>query len=135
MSLAYVIALALAISLVATCEWRTDEDTITLGAILAVSFALGAFKPKLFWLTGIVIGLVIEAVQAVAFLTGWRPIYEQSISAPPTTLDWRLLVLILPAVFSAVAGALLASAIQRQRRSSDAGEGIDPSGDWRTSAE
>jgi hypothetical protein len=108
----YLFALAVGIALVGFFEWRTDEATVTLSVILLASLILGALKARAFWLTGVLIGATVYAVDLFARLSGLHPIYEHAARTPadPTTL-----VLMVPALIAAAVGAGLSALVRPKR--------------------
>lgn len=72
----YMIALLISCGLVAISEWRTDEDIITITTLLAASFILGFYRPRLFVLSAICVGSVVTMVSLLSLLTGYQPVYQ-----------------------------------------------------------
>jgi hypothetical protein len=110
----YAIALLAAVAALAGFEWRTDEEIITLAVLIASSFALGAFRPRLFWLSGIAIGLVVPALALLTLVAGIRPIYETASQAAAhgTNYVLSLIVLVLPAILLAWLGSLIGKQVR-----------------------
>jgi hypothetical protein len=113
--MAYLACLVLGVAVVALCEWRTDEDLITLGVLAVASFAAGAVRPSLFWLSGLVLGLVVPGLNLLTTLTGWRPVYETAAQAGAHGVGYALslMILVLPALVFAGLGALARWALRR----------------------
>jgi hypothetical protein len=108
MTMTYVVGLLLSLAIVATMEWRTDEAPLTLGALLVVCLALGWYRPRLFLLSGLVVGLVVAALNLFTLLTGIRPGYEAAAEANAHHLGYvlSLAILVIPAVIAAFIGRL-----------------------------
>ena len=108
----YLFGVGAGVGAVTVFEWRTDEDTITLGVILLASLILGALRARAFWLTGIVLGASVYAIDLFARVSGLHPIYEHAAKTPadPTTL-----VLVVPALVAAGIGAGLAALVRPRR--------------------
>lgn len=105
----YGLALAAAVAVLAALEWRTDEDLVTLMVLAATSFAMGALRPRLFWLSALVLGGVVPALNVFTTLTGLRPIYETAAQAAAHGVAYGLSlgVLVIPALVAAALGAML----------------------------
>jgi hypothetical protein len=104
----YFTGLLLSLALVANMEWRTDEATVTMAVLLVASLALGWFRPRLFLLSGVVLGLAVAAINQFTLLTGIRPNYESAAEASTHHLGYvlSLAVLVIPAVIAAFVGRL-----------------------------
>jgi hypothetical protein len=104
---AYIAALGCAALAIGTFEWRTDEDVVTLAVLVTASCALGALRPRLFWLSGLALGSVVAILNLFTVLTGIRPIYESAAEAKShgAGYDVSLAVLIAPALAAAAIGA------------------------------
>lgn len=72
----YLMALLIGCGSVAMSEWRTDEDIITMTTLLAASFILGFYRPRLFVLSAICVGSVVALVSLFSLLTGYQPVYR-----------------------------------------------------------
>ncbi len=83
----------------------------TLVLLLIFAAVLGAVRPRLAWLSGLLVGSTIAAARAVAELLGISPTDAQ---APHTALAIAgLLVLIVPALLAAYAGAAVRRYLRR----------------------
>ncbi|HEX8637872.1 MAG TPA: hypothetical protein VF692_07420 [Pyrinomonadaceae bacterium] len=78
---------------------NTDTETPLL-LVLIFSFALGFVHPRVFWLSGLLIGLMMPAIHFIALVRGWRVEYPNDSSTPL----WAFLTL-LPALTSSLTGA------------------------------
>jgi hypothetical protein len=108
-SMGYAIALLAAAGVVGGFEWRTDEDLVTLAVLVAASFALGFFRPRRFWISGIIVGLVVPALGLLTLVTGVRPVYETASQAAAHGANYvlSLILLALPALLLAWLGSLV----------------------------
>jgi hypothetical protein len=112
---AYQVALSFAVLAVGTCEWRTDEPTVTLAVLAALSGGLGALRPRLFWLSGLAVGSVVAILNLFTVLTGIRPGYEPLFEAKShgAAYDVSLAVLVVPALVAAAIGAAVRTLASR----------------------
>ena len=78
---------------------NTDTETPLL-LVLAFGFALGFIHPRVFWLSGLLIGLMMPAIHFIALIRDWRVEYPNDSSTPL----WAFLTL-LPALTSSITGA------------------------------
>jgi hypothetical protein len=100
----YLAALALGLAVLIYAEWHTDEVTVILALLLALSAGLGFLRPARALGTGFALGLAILVAHAGSFLTGlYSPAYQ---GFPPSGTDWLVMAcLVLPALAAAYAGA------------------------------
>jgi hypothetical protein len=112
---AYLLALGCAVLAVGTFEWRTDEDAVTLAVLVTASCALGALRPRLFWLSGLAVGSVVAILNQLTELTGLRPIYESAAEAKAHGAAYgiSLAVLIVPALAASAMGAGVRTLVRR----------------------
>lgn len=106
--MSYLAGLFLSLAIVANMEWRTDEDLITMAAIVVSSAVLGSLWPRRFLLSGLLLGLVVPAVNVFTLVTGVRPQYETDAKANGHTALFvvSLAVLVLPAIVAACIGRI-----------------------------
>jgi hypothetical protein len=106
----YFAALLFAIALVGGTEWSTDEDTVTMLVLLLASGSLGWFRPRMFAVSGIAVGLVVPAIAVFSQSTGAHPRYEtvRQAAAHSPSYAASLLILIAPALVAAFVGRALA---------------------------
>lgn len=81
-------------------DLRNNGTETPLLLILTFSFVLGFIHPRIFWLSGLLIGLMMPAIHFIALVRGWRVEYPND----STTPLWAFLTLI-PAVTGSIAGA------------------------------
>lgn len=96
---------------------RSPSDVANQATLLILALGaalLGAVAPRRAWLSGILLGGCLGAAHAAYLLTGTKLPYPMSPSgwAGPLTL----LVLLVPALLAARAGAAVSTAVQRRRR-------------------
>jgi hypothetical protein len=84
----------------AIANLHNDETANPLWLILGFSFALAFIHPRIFWLSGLLIGLMMPAIHFLALIRGWHVDYPTDSSTPL----WAFLALI-PALISSLAGA------------------------------
>ncbi len=77
-----------------------DETPKPLLILLCSGIALGFIQPRIFWLSGLLIGLMMPLIHFLAFIRGWHVNYPTDYTTPL----WALLVLI-PALLSSLIGA------------------------------
>ena len=104
---AYLAALGAGVLTLLADQWIADESLLTVLVLAAVSLALGLADPRRAWLSGAVVGSVVAAVHLFGALTGVRPPYEVHAHGALHGLRW--LVLILPSLCAARAGAFVAA--------------------------
>lgn len=104
----YAAALIAALVMVAGVEWSTDEDLITMFTLIIASTALGCLRPRLFAVSGLLVGLVVPAVAVFSQIAGVRPAYESAAEAASHGVRYEasLLILVLPALVGAFIGRL-----------------------------
>jgi len=81
-------------------DLRNNGTETPLLLVLTFSFALGFIHPRVFWLSGLLIGLMMPAIHFIALVRGWRVEYPNDNSTPL----WAFLTL-LPALTSSITGA------------------------------
>jgi hypothetical protein len=84
----------------AFADLRNNGTETPLLLILTFSFALGFVHPRVFWLSGLLIGLMMPAIHFIALVRGWRVEYPNDSSTPL----WAFLTL-LPALIGSISGA------------------------------
>jgi hypothetical protein len=84
-------------------EWSADESRATVVILGLIALVLGALRPRLALLSGALVGLVVTGVIGFEALSGVRPAYEEGAQTLFHSLRW--LILLVPALFSAAAGA------------------------------
>lgn len=84
----------------AFADLRNNGTETPLLLILTFGFALGFVHPRVFWLSGSLIGLMMPAIHFIALIRGWRVEYPNDSSTPL----WAFLTL-LPALISSITGA------------------------------
>lgn len=84
----------------AFADLRNNGTETPLLLILTFSFALGFVHPRVFWLSGLLIGLMMPAIHFIALVRGWRVEYPNDSSTPL----WAFLTL-LPALTGSITGA------------------------------
>lgn len=95
-------ALAIAGGLVAAfADLRNDDVQGPALLVLIFSFALGIARPSSFWLSGLLVGLMLPTIHFIARLKGWQINYPTDSSTP----FWSFLALI-PAFIGGVSGAI-----------------------------
>lgn len=95
-------ALAIAAGLFAAfADLRNDDVQASVLLVLIFSFALGAMRPRSFWLSALLTGLMLPTIQFVARSKGWEVKYPTDAWTP----FWSFLVLI-PALIGAGSGAI-----------------------------
>jgi len=114
--LGFLAALLLAMALVGLFNWRTDESGIVMGLLILGSGAVGALRPKAAWLTGLLVGLVVPAQDLFTWATGLHPIWARGIELARRGPDFSLLVLVVPSMVAALAGALVSRLLFRRSR-------------------
>jgi hypothetical protein len=85
---------------------RSDSDTANQGTLLlllAFAAALGALRPRLAWLSALILGSTIAAARAIGLLVGQTPADPQAPRSLPAVAT--LLVLVVPAAVASYAGA------------------------------
>jgi hypothetical protein len=114
----YLLALGCAVLAVGTFEWRTDEDAVTLAVLVTASGALGAIRPRLFWVSALAVGSVVAILNLFTTLTGLRPIYESAAEAKThgAAYGLSLALLIVPALAAAAIGAAVSTGVRRSSR-------------------
>lgn len=88
----YAILNLLAMALVVVVEWRTDQASVVLAAMVALAAGLGAWRPATFLIPSLGLGLVLPAVYLLAGPLGWKPIYAKAAADPAEALSLALLV-------------------------------------------
>ena len=81
-------------------DLHNNNTETPLLLILTFGFALGFVHPRVFWLSGSLIGLMMPAIHFIALVRGWRVEYPNDSSTPL----WAFLTL-LPALTSSITGA------------------------------
>lgn len=81
-------------------DLRNKDTETPLLLVLTFGFALGFVHPRVFWLSGSLIGLMMPAIHFIALVRGWRVEYPNDSSTPL----WAFLTL-LPALTSSIIGA------------------------------
>lgn len=84
----------------AFADLRNNGTETPLLLVLTFGFALGFVYPHVFWLSGMLIGLMMPAVHFIALVRGWRVEYPNDSSTPL----WAFLTL-LPALTGSITGA------------------------------
>lgn len=108
-------AIAAGAAVVTWTEWRTDEVTVVLALLVAISFACGLAWPRRALLSGAVLGLAMPLAHVITEALGrFRPSYM--FEAPSVSWAAQLLVLVVPALVAAGAGALLRQSTRRLHR-------------------
>jgi hypothetical protein len=79
-----------------------DETPKPLLLILGFSFALGFIQPRIFWLSGSLIGLMMPAIHFLAFVGGWHINYPTDSMTPL----WAFLALIPALLFSLIGAGI-----------------------------
>lgn len=105
----YFIALAGGVALMAATEWRMDESTGTVLVLGGIALALGALRPRQAIQSGVLVGVVVTGVIGFEASSGLRPAYEAVAQTWVQGLAW--LILLVPAVGSAIAGARIRQAL------------------------
>ena len=110
----YAAALIAALAIVGGTEWSTDEDLITMLTLIVASTALGCIRPRLFAVSGVLVGLVVPAIALFCQLAGVHPAYESAAEAASHGLRYEasLLILVVPALVGAFIGRLAATSAQ-----------------------
>ena len=92
-------------------EWHTDEELLTLLALVGAAGTIGLMHPKRFFASGLAIGLALPLAHALVLLfANLRPHYEAvPLNAGSTA---SLALLIIPSLFAAWAGAALAKRVR-----------------------
>lgn len=98
--LATTVSAAAAGVFIAFADLRNTATETPLLLVLVFGFALGFIHPRIFWLSGSLIGLMMPAIHFVALVRGWRVEYPSDSSTPL----WAFLTLI-PALLSSLVGA------------------------------
>jgi hypothetical protein len=75
-----------------------DETPKPLLLILGFGFALGFIHPRIFWLSGLLIGLMMPAIHFLAFVGGWHVNYPTDSMTPL----WAFITLIPALLFSLI---------------------------------
>ncbi len=88
-------------------DFNNDEPQAAVLVILIVTFLLGLFRPKLAWLSAIIVALCLPGVYLVATRLGYRPV------SPPSPGWYASLLALIPAFIGAYAGALCRVTINR----------------------
>ena len=114
----YPVAVAGCVIAVATTEWRTDEDMVTLVVLVASGLILGWLQPRLFALSGVLLGLIVPLINLLTLMSGLRPAYETPGQAASHGLVYviSLLILIIPAMAGALLGRLGRTIVVSSRR-------------------
>lgn len=94
-----ILAIAGGIS-AAVADLHNDETPKPLLLFLGFSFALGFIHPRIFWLSGLLIGLMMPTIHFLAFVRGWQVNYPTDFLTPL----WAFLTLI-PALLTSLVGA------------------------------
>lgn len=115
----YRIALLIGCGLVAMSEWRTDEDIITMTTLLAASFILGFYRPRLFILSAICVGSVVALFSMFSLLTGYQPVYRAGADQGGGSLAGAASMLVL--IGAALPAAWLGRLVRPLLLSSEAG--------------
>jgi hypothetical protein len=79
-----------------------DETPKPLLLILGFSFALGFIQPRIFWFSGLLIGLMMPAIHFLAFVGGWHVDYPTDSMTPL----WAFLALIPALLFSLIGAGI-----------------------------
>jgi hypothetical protein len=95
-----VLAIAGGVS-AAIANLYNDETPKPLLLILGFGFALGFIQPRIFWLSGLLIGLMMPSIHFLAFVGGWHVNYPTDSMTPL----WAFLTLI-PALLFSLIGAV-----------------------------
>lgn len=113
----YFALLFLGVAIVAFFEWRTDEDTLTMLALLVSSLALGAYRPRQFIVSGIILGSSITLISLFSLLTGLHPIYDAGSQGHSRGFfdAATMLVLIVPALAASFLGRLISGKVGKGR--------------------
>lgn len=111
----YFVFLLLGMAVVAVFEWRTDEDILTMLALLIGSAALGAYRPSRFALSGIIMGSTITLVGLFSLTTGLQPVYGGAPQGHQGSVlgAMSMLVLTLPALLASFVGQFVSGKVQR----------------------
>lgn len=91
-------------------QWSADESLLTLSLMGALALLLGLLRPSRFVVSGVLIGVVVAAVNGFETASGVRPAYE--IYDHSWMHNARWLLLIPPAIASSAIGRQLASLLQ-----------------------
>jgi hypothetical protein len=84
----------------AITDLHNDETPTPLLLIIGFSFVLGFVHPRIFWLSGLLIGLMMPAIHFLAFVRGWQVNYPTDYLTPL----WAFII-IIPSLLCSVAGA------------------------------
>lgn len=79
-----------------------DETPKPLLIILVFSFALGFIHPRIFWFSGLLIGLMMPAIHFLAFARGWHVNYPTDSMTPV----WAFITLIPALLFSLIGAGI-----------------------------
>jgi hypothetical protein len=96
-----ILAIAGGIS-AAIANLYNNETPKPLLLILGFSFALGLIQPRHFWLSGLLIGLMMPAIHFLAFVGGWHINYPTDSMTPL----WAFLALIPALLFSLIGAGI-----------------------------
>ncbi len=109
--LAYAAALLAGAVLMTGVEWSMDEGRATVLALSLISLSLGVLRPRRALLSGAFVGLVVAGVIGFEAASGIQPTYETRTQTLASSLFW--VVLLVPALPSAVLGALIGRRLRR----------------------
>ena len=106
----YCAALLTGLGLMAAYEWSADEGRATVILLGLIAMLLGALRPRRALLSGALVGLVVTGVIGFEALSGIRPAYEARAQTLLHSLRW--MILLVPALSSAVVGARISRWLQ-----------------------
>jgi hypothetical protein len=115
-ALGYVLGLLLAMGLVGLFNWRADEGGIDMGVLVISSLVLGVALPRMAWLSGLLVGLVIFSQSVFAAATGLHPVWVKTPALMQKDPDFSLLILVAPALVAALLGGWIGRITFRRPR-------------------
>ncbi len=102
----YVGTLLISLLFSASLEWHTNEDLVIMVVLVFAGAFIGWLCPRLFFLSGLLVGLVVPVLNMLSLTTGVHPSYEGEFEATGHGIIrvLSLSVLVIPAVMASFAG-------------------------------
>lgn len=92
----------------ALADLRKDEVPGPVFMVVIFTFVLGFFRPSSFWLSGLIVGLMLPVIHFITRVNGWQIAYPTGESTPLWAF-WAL----IPAFAGSIFGAVCRSVFNR----------------------